>query len=133
MTRRHKPPYRLSLAGLVGVALVVIGCGSPAASPSTVALQTERQPTQVCQQALLTGELVTDPDTGLAISSSDGHVTKVTWPYGYTAQEVNGTLSLLDASGTVVATVGDQVEMGGGSDGNGVWHACAGTVRRVAG
>ena len=122
--------YRTSV--LVFTAALVVACSSqPAATTGSITLETERQPTAVCQQALLTGQLVQDPDTGLAIAGPNGEITKVTWPYGYSAQTVNGKLTLVDANGNTVAAVGDQVELAGGSGGDGVWHACAGTVRKV--
>jgi hypothetical protein len=97
----------------------------------TIELLTEPQPAEACMDALATGRLVPDPNTGLAIAASSGEVSRVMWPFGYSAQYVDGALVLFDDDGTAVAAAGDTIQMGGGSGANGLFYACSGTVERV--
>ena len=81
--------------------------------------------------ALATGRLVPDPNTGLAIAGPNGEVNRVMWPFRYSAQYVEGVLVLFDDKGTAVAAAGDTIQMGGGSGANSLFYACSGTVERV--
>ena len=81
--------------------------------------------------ALFTGRLVPSAESGLAVADASGQVTRVMWPFGYSARYVDERLELLDAGGSVVAVEGDTVQMGGGLGNVGLFYACAGSVRRV--
>ena len=73
--------------------------------------------------ALMTGRLTQNPQSGLGITNSDGQATPVEWPVGYTARDDVGRLALVDETGRVVAHEGDEIMVGGGF-GRDVWHAC---------
>lgn len=63
-------------------------------------------------QALLTGTLTAE-DGCLAVSTGTSSVY-VVWPAGYSLSEEKGGTWLADESGTLVAKIGDEVQMGGG-------------------
>jgi hypothetical protein len=81
--------------------------------------------------ALFTGRLVSNTESGLAVADARGQITRVMWPFGYSARYVDDHLELLDDDGSVVAAEGDTVQMGGGSGNAGLFYACDGSVRRV--
>ncbi|HYN64214.1 MAG TPA: hypothetical protein VES36_06375 [Candidatus Limnocylindrales bacterium] len=80
-----------------------------------------------CPAALITGTLVRDAETGLALHLDEGLRMAVTWPFGYVARDGTSGLELLDADGEVVAHEGDRVALGGGElRGGQAWRACTG-------
>ena len=83
-------------------------------------------------EALLTGRLVPDTHTGLAVQAPNGEITKVVWPFGYSARFAEDRLELLDPEESVVAADGDIVQMAGGTGSAGLFYACAATVTRVS-
>lgn len=91
-------------------------------------LRTAPAPVEACEDALISGRLVADARTGLAISDSTGKVTPVLWPFGYSARSGLSGLELVDDRGAIVAREGDFVEMGGGLGANETWGACPGSV-----
>jgi hypothetical protein len=105
----------------LAIVIVVGGCEL---LPPTVALRTAAAPTDACMDALIGGRLVRHPGSGLGIASSDGQVTAVEWPFGYTAGSAAGRIALVDERGRVVAREGDEIQVGGGF-GTQLWHACA--------
>jgi hypothetical protein len=135
---------RITLA-VVLVAAALAACGAPVpsstapaavtASPTTqqVGLLTQPPPgpNHGCMDALMIGRLSLDPRSGLGISS-EGELTPVAWPNGYTAQVVETTLVLFDHRGVAVARLGDEVQMGGGFGADGIWYPCHGDVRVVS-
>ena len=123
---------RLSVASLVLSAFTAFACGAePATTPMTITLLTESQPAQACMDALLTGRLVSDVQTGLAVQASTGEKTTVMWPFGYSARYADDRLELLDAGGSVVAVERETVQMGGGFGNGGLFYSCAGSVSRA--
>lgn len=108
----------------------------PSNPPSLVAVPTlEPEPSgspRACPAALIRGTLVAHPEWGLAITDTEGMTRKVMWPFGSAARLEGGRLVLLDASGSVLAREGDQIEIGGGESGNnrvgpdGTWIGCGG-------
>jgi hypothetical protein len=79
--------------------------------------------------ALITGTLVRDSTSGVAIRDAQGLVHQVVWPHGYAARDDAGRLVVIDASGSVVAHEGDRVSIGGGEvDTKGTWSACGETT-----
>ena len=107
------------ITGVMSIALAAIvlaGCTS-------VGIRTASQPSEACMMALLSGTLVEDPRSGLAVSDGQGNVTPVEWPYGYSARNELSTIVLVDDRGQVVGREGDQVQLGGGL-GDEVWYAC---------
>ena len=124
---------RLAAASLVLSAFTALACGAePATTPMTITILTESQPAQACMDALLTGRLVPHTQTGLAVQARNGEIVRVMWPFGYSARFVDDQLRLLDASGSLVASVGETVEMGGGTGDAGLFYSCAGSVRRAS-
>lgn len=51
------------------------------------------------------------------------------WPFGYTAAEFDGTVTVFDGAGERVVAVGEQVEFGGGFVGNGALTGVTGDNR----
>lgn len=78
--------------------------------------------------ALLSGVLVQEPQSGVGIRDDNGEVWQVIWPFGYTARVDADRFAILDATGNVLAHVGDRVGVGGGEVGAGVWLGCDGIV-----
>ena len=79
--------------------------------------------------AVLTGTLVRDATSGVALRDPQGLVRQVVWPYGYAARDDGGRFVVLDASGAVVAHEGDRVSIGGGEIGtDGTWGGCGETT-----
>jgi len=116
------------------IALFVLGlagCGSTPASvdPNVVALRTMEPPAPDdlpgCMAALLEGTLVASGTSGIAVMDPSGGTHEITWPFGYSGRVDAAGLHLIDDTGSVVATVGDIVQVGGGETGN-TWLACGG-------
>jgi hypothetical protein len=121
---------------------VLVGCGEggPPVSaaiagsrPITIALRTQTpEPPgtpQACMAALISGTLVRDAASGVALRDPTGLVHQVVWRYGYAARDDGGRLAVLDASGAVVAHEGDRVSIGGGEVGtDGTWSGCGETT-----
>ena len=79
--------------------------------------------------ALISGTLVRDATSGIALRDAQGLVRRVIWRYGFSARDDGGRLVVLDASGSVVAHEGDRVSIGGGETGtDGSWSACGETT-----
>ena len=116
---------RRLLTLILAIAALLAACGSP------VALRTAPVKTDACDEALLAGELVTSTQGGLAVRTAD-QTTEVMWPFGYTATQESTGVVLRDATGKIVAHVGQRVSMGGGGGANGLFNACAGTVMEVS-
>ena len=117
--------HRVTVRAVALAALIVAGC-SPAS------LRVAQQPASACMDALAIGTLVASNKSGLALQAPDGTLSEMLWPFGYSARRDAMGLALLDNTGKVVAREGDDVQMGGGSDGNGIFEVCAGSVSVVA-
>ena len=127
-------PKLLRVATAASLAIALAGCGASGApattpTPGPVAttleftIRTPANEPQACMDALMGGTIVRTPASGLGLQSAGAPVTAVEWPFGYTAAEANGRVSLLDETGKVVAREGDEITIGGGM-GNLVWYAC---------
>lgn len=79
--------------------------------------------------ARVEGELAVSPESGLGLRLADGRDLKVEWAPGYV---VVGHV-LRDTGGAVVASLGDRIEIGGGTRQEGTWIACPGKVKLLAG
>lgn len=97
----------------------------------TIELLTSTEAGDACMDALAQGTLVPDTRSGLGLRDSNGDITSVVWPMGYSALWTDGLIVLFDPSGTAIAQQGDIVQMGGGSGRAGHFYACAGSVERV--
>jgi hypothetical protein len=123
-------------ASFTVIALISLACGAApgpttAPTPETIALATQPQPFDACNDALAQGTLVADPQTGLALAAPNGERTLVSWPFGYYARLEDGQIVLVDAAGQAIAAEGDMVQMGGGFGAGNVFAACGGSVERV--
>jgi hypothetical protein len=93
----------------------------------TITLDASPEPSpQVCDSALLEGELLSDDGTGFIVRHEEGFVTPVTWPGGYAVREAD-VRELLDSAGRVVAREGDLVALAGGMGADDVAFVVCGT------
>ena len=110
-----------SLTSLVLAALLLAGCGA-------VQLRTAPAAVEICDDALISGRLVADVRSGLAIKDPTGKITPVLWPFGYAARRGVSGIELVDEGGKAVANEGAFVEISGGFRDEDTWSACAGSV-----
>jgi len=128
---------RMWALALLGATIAAIAACAPAqlgTAPATgapVQLRTAPAAVNVCDDALGSGRLVANAQTGLAFSDATGATIPILWPFGYSARREGSGIALLDKTGKVVAHEGDFVQAGGGSDGKGVFAVCAGSVKVV--
>jgi len=126
----NNQPMRLICAAALLLAMTSTGCAVP---PGAVSMDLATDPplsaNTGCPLALAGGTLVRDHRSGFALRNGD-QVETVSWPYGYSMVEVDGTAVLLDANGREVAREGDIVQATGG--GGMPFHACM-DVHRVQG
>ncbi len=101
------------------------------AACNQLVLRTAPAPADACDAALMSGQLVSSRESGLALRPKGEANVPVTWPFGYEAGGFVGSLELKDENDRVLAREGDFVEVGGGLGPDGSWYACAGTVRVV--
>jgi hypothetical protein len=115
--------------------LVVTACAAAPSSrePALVAVPTaEPRAGQIaCMDALLTGRLVADEDTGVAIRAADGSRVVVVWPHGWAAIDQGDARVVVNDQGDPVAQVGDQVAIGGGLGAGDRWYTCGEVTRAV--
>jgi len=78
---------------------------------------------QACQTAAADGVLVA-VDSSLGVRDETGGINAVVWPFGYGVQERDGTRVLVDWLGNPKAREGDHIQVGGGLQSDGLWHAC---------
>lgn len=109
---------------LAFVAAIVAGC-------NTNPLRTAPGPATACDDALATGTLTNNRPNGLALRAADGTILDVLWPFGYSSRGFVGSMELVDPNGQAIAREGDLVEMGGGTNREGVFVACAGSIKVV--
>lgn len=125
------------LIAVLAVALT-IGCdaapsGSPTASPTSelqlIALRNQPPPgpNHGCMEALLSGQLVLTPLSGIGVQAGNESIA-VVWPFGYRAVTDGGVAALIDHNGQTVARVGDRIELGGGHGADGAWYPCHGQL-----
>ena len=76
-----------------------------------------------CPAALLSGELVAQGEE-LGVDVGANQVERVKWPFGYGVRRDGAILVLTNIMGSVEAREGDQVELGGGEAGDGVFGVC---------
>ena len=113
------------------VALAILGV--VLAGCSSIQLRTATAPVSACDDALGSGRLVANAQTGLAFQAPSGEVLPVLWPYGYSARRgISSGIELIDEKGKVIAREGDFVTAGGGTGNDGLFAVCAGSVKVVA-
>jgi hypothetical protein len=98
---------------------------------NTVPLRTAAAPVDACDMALVSGTLTNNRPNGLALRTPDGEGILILWPFGYQSRGFVGSMELVDDKGQAIAREGDVVEMSGGMGADGLFVACAGTVRRI--
>ena len=125
-------PRRLRLLPAFAVAVALAACSQVGIADVPLRTQEPVDPAAPapCMMALMTGMLARHPVTGLGVAAPDGTVSPVIWPNGYRAVvSADGLAALQDATGTVIATEGEQVSLGGGSiDDLGTFLACGGVT-----
>jgi hypothetical protein len=77
-----------------------------------------------CRLAALEGTVVEDSVLGLAVSGDDPSGTPVIWPWGFSRDDAAGP-ALVDATGEVIAVVGDRISASGGLDDSGAFRICS--------
>ena len=103
----------------------VVSADGAAIDLATGRVPTRSDGTKVCLTALGSGILALNPRTGLGFVDESGRVlTDVVWPDGYSARYKDGQAILLNDSGDLVATVGDEMSLGGGYGDDNVFHVC---------
>jgi uncharacterized protein YceK len=113
---------RIVALAILGAALA--GCGS-------VQLRTAPEPLSACDDALASGRLVSNEQSGLALQATDGTIVPLLWPFGYTARRGVTGIELLDNGGAVLAREGDFITAGGGTGNEGVFAVCPASVKVV--
>lgn len=121
------------LIALAASAIVVAACAS-SPEPSTsqeiggqqLALRNQPPagPNEACMDALASGTLAINERSGLGLEIGTDKMA-VAWPFGFTAWLIDGTPTLFDAQGHVLARAGDQIQMGGGFGAGDFWYPCA--------
>jgi hypothetical protein len=96
--------------------------GNTAPAGAQVLIKVPAVEPQACMDALLSGTLAVNNQTGLGVENG-GEKMAVEWPFGYSARMELGVVALVDETGKTVAKVGDTISVGGGF-GNQLWHAC---------
>ena len=84
----------------------------PTATNPLVSFPTQA-PTDAYATALLRGQLVVN-NSCLWIMSNTGDNYPIIWPHGYSWSIADGVIQVLDATGGIVARVGDEIALGGG-------------------
>jgi hypothetical protein len=112
------------------VALSLVAAATLAAC-TTIPLHTATAPAAACDAALAVGTLMNNRPNGLALRATNGERILVLWPFGYSSRGFVGSMELVDQNGNAIVREGDVVEMAGGTNADGVFVACAGTVKRI--
>jgi hypothetical protein len=123
----------LLTVAIFGVAATACAAAAPSLEPSVVAIPTaELLAGEVaCMDALLTGRLVADEETGVAVLAADGTTIVVVWPHGWAAVDEENRRVVLNDRADPVAQVGDQVAIGGGLGAGDRWFTCGEVTRGV--
>lgn len=111
------------IVALAFLGVVLAGCA--------VQLRTAPAPVSACDDALASGRLVANAQSGLAFQDQAGGVTPVLWPFGYSARRGVGGIELLDSGGAVIAREGDFVTAGGGTGNDGLFEVCPASLKVV--
>ena len=125
---------QLLTIAILGLLATACSAAAPSGSqPMLVAIPTAEPPTGqlACMDALLTGRLVADEDTGVAIQAADGTKIVVVWPHGWVAVDQDNTRAVVNDEGNLVARVGDQVAIGGGLGAGDRWYTCGEVTHAV--
>lgn len=129
----------LGAAGLLVVASAIVLANTGPLAPS-VRLKTGGFPGTApetpgglpivsCYTSGIEGQLVADPDAGVAIvDGMNGRHAIITWPRGYTARRSWSEIEVIDRAGNVVARTGSHVELSGGFGPDGTFLDCGGII-----
>lgn len=113
------------------VAMIAVVAALAACQSTPVVIDTSSLPIGTpssCMAALINGQLVVTPEDRNGLLEPNGSGRGLTWPVGYSTRQ-DGGVAILDETGTVVAHVGDTVEIGGGEVGsNDAWTVCPGQL-----
>jgi hypothetical protein len=91
----------------LALALCLLGCDAGVLPWDQIPLRTSDTDTPVgCFLAGVEGELIVDPEFGLAWRAGTDDIRPVVWPRGFTGRRVGIEVEVLDRDGKVVATTG---------------------------
>ncbi len=120
---------RQGLATLVATLIVACAALSPTGAPSDrIAVRTQPSLAVACPGARIEGMVVRERRSIVGLRNDQDLILQVIWPYGYSARDDGGRLSVLDSTGTVVAREGDRIAIGGGEIEPGTWLGCGGIL-----
>jgi len=124
---------QLLTAAILGLTVTACAPAPSDGNPVLVAIPTAEPPAgqMACMDALLTGRLVADEDTGVAIQAADGTTIVVVWPHGWAAVDQDNARVVVNDQGDPVAQVGEQVAIGGGLGAGDRWYTCGEVTRGV--
>src|SRR5688572_7233733 len=104
--RRDEMKNQVMRLAAAAVLVVTVGaCQAASLGAPPVGIKTAPAVAQACMDALMTGVLAVNNQSGLGVTGADGEVMAVEWPFGYTARTELGKTVLVDETGKVVAKV----------------------------
>ena len=110
------------LPGFILLAFTLVACSG---GGYPVAIKTASAGENACFTSGTTGDLVTDPAAGTAITDPGGRRVPVTWPAGWTGRSSGSEVEILDRAGKVAYRTGTHVDlMGGYRVEDGSFQAC---------
>jgi hypothetical protein len=118
---------QLLTVAILGLVATACSAAAPSESePVLVAIPTaEPQIGQVaCMDALMSGRLVANEETGVAVHVTDRTTIVIVWPHGWVAVDYDGARVVVNERGDPVARVGEMVEIGGGFGAGDRWYTC---------
>ena len=109
----------------LGLALSLLGCDARVLPWDQVALRDSGMDTHVgCSLAGVEGELIVDPELGLAWRAGPEDIRPVIWPRGFIGRRVGSAVEILDRDGEVVGTTGWKGEITYSKLESGLVYAC---------
>ena len=93
---------------------------------SRIPILTASEPASACHLARHEGQIAPNADSGIGTAGTGDTTFSVRWPYGWSGWRNADGVVLLDATGRVVASEGDNVVMGGGIGVDVDFYACSG-------
>lgn len=109
----------------LALALSLLGCDATVLPWDHVALRTSDSDTPpLCFLAGVEGELIVDPELGIAWRVGPDDIRPVIWPRGFTGRRVGAEVEVMDRDGEVVATTGWKGEITYSKMEPGLVYAC---------
>jgi hypothetical protein len=109
----------------LALALSLLGCDATVLPGAQVALRTTDTDTPpLCFLAGAEGELIVDPELGIAWRVGPDDIRPVIWPRGFTGRRVGTEVEVMDRDGKGVATTGWKGEITFSKMEPGLVYAC---------